>query len=493
MRITRKTKFKVPLNKYSFDDLYSLRKFWVSLMSIRFRERPSTHPIASWRLIPSLLLICSMTLNLSPGLPLNATLSYLGAPASAEDNTSPQASKADADLDSLTGFSVETLVEVPTATMADTELQIDLGKGNRIRLTGPESFLNDPQHPLRQLDPDTQERFLARRAAFLPKMAAFLAGAKGGFGLYSLSKKIITYVRPTVKSNVDSGASQNLQSGESPEQALTKALTESNGRTRKREKLLRIVDYFLFMDPGTFAKAHTVGFRIVIGAISLGGLGLNGGAMIVKAAEKFPSKLGGRYVQTALSSNIAKRIMNADIGFGGQRGVAINFGYNFQRGSFVAQAFPWRETYEKTLGVAGYLGFNLRVGVFLDATLDRQTRGEYILVPPGPGFMSKGENFFSAGFNLPFAVPGFFPLSEIMGYRASAQVGGSLGIRENLSVSRLAPFFARLIPGIGWGAQDVENFRREISSLSSQLAKKGRAVVSRTCQTLLASRRSTAP
>ncbi|MBK8203436.1 MAG: hypothetical protein IPK68_14270 [Bdellovibrionales bacterium] len=208
MRALRKREFKVPLNKYSLQ--YSLRKLWVSLVSIRLRERPSAHPIASWRLLPSLLLICSMTLNLSPGIPLNSTLSYLGAPASAEDYTSNQPTKAVVDLDSLTGFSVETPVEVPTAIMADTELQIDLGKGTQIRLTGPESFLNDPQHPLRQLDPDTQERFLARRAAFLPRMAAFLTSAKGGFGLYSLSKKIITYVRPTIKSNIESGGSQNF-------------------------------------------------------------------------------------------------------------------------------------------------------------------------------------------------------------------------------------------------------------------------------------------
>ncbi|MBK9039372.1 MAG: hypothetical protein IPL83_09460 [Bdellovibrionales bacterium] len=492
MRVLTKREFKVPFNKYSFHDSYSLQKFWTSLVSIRLRERPSAHPIASWRLIPSLLLTCSMTLNLSPGLPLNATFSYFGAPASAEDQIGERTT-FDVDLESLTGVSTETPVEIPTAITADTELQIDLGKGNQIRLTGPESFLNDPQHPLRQLDPATQERFLARRAAFLPRMAAFLASAKGGFGLYSLSKKIITYVRPTVKSSVESNGSQNFQSGESSEQVLTQALTESSGKTQKRAKLLKIVDALLFMDPGTFANAHTVGLRIVIGAIALGGLGLNGGGMIVKAAEKIPSKLGGRYVQAALSSGIAQRIMSADIGFGGQRGVAINFGYNFKKGSFVAQAFPWRESYQKTLGVAGYLGFNLRVGGFFDATSDRQARGEYVLVPPGPGFMSKGEHFFSAGLNLPFAVPGFFPLSEIMGYRASAQVGGSLGIRENIAVSRITPFFARLIPGIGWGAQDVENFRREISSYSGQLAKKGRAAGIRVCQKLLASRRSNAP
>lgn len=484
MRVLRKREFKVPFNKYSFQDSYSLRKFWTSLVSIRLRERPSAHPIASWRLIPSLLLICSMTLNLSPGIPLNATLSYLGAPASAEDYIGDRTA-GDVDLKSLTGVSNETLVEVPTATMADTELQIDLGKENQIRLTGPESFLNDPQHPLRQLDPDTQERFLARRAAFLPKMAAFLTSAKGGFGLYSLAQKIITYVRPSVKSSSDSGGTQEFESGESSEQVLTQALTESNGSTRKREKLLKIVDALLFMDPGTFANAHTVGLRIVIGTIALGGMGLNGGAMIVKAADKIPSKLGGRYVQAALSSGIAQRIMSADIGGGGQRGVAINFGYNFQRGSFVAQAFQWRETYEKTLGVAGYLGFNLRVGGFFDATSDRQTRGEYVLVPPGPGFMSKGENFFSAGLNLPFAVPGFFPLSEIMGYRASAQVGGSFGIRENIAVSRLTPFFARLIPGIGWGVQSVENFKKEISSYSGELAKKGRKAGLNLCRKIL--------
>ncbi|MBK7843238.1 MAG: hypothetical protein IPJ71_06005 [Bdellovibrionales bacterium] len=334
MRALRKTEVKVPLNKYS------LQEFWAALLSVRLGGGPSAHPIASWRLIPSLLLTCSMTLNLSPGLPLNATLSYLGAPASAEVHAGERTT-FDVDLESLTGVSTETPVEIPTAITADTEIQIDLGKGNRIRLNGPESFLNDPQHPLRQLDPDTQERFLARRAAFLTRMAAFLTSAKGGFGLYSLSKKIITYVRPTIKSSVESSGSPEFQTGESSAQALTQALSEPNGRIRKREKLLKIVDALLFMDPGTFANAHTVGFRITKGGIGLGGLGLNGGSLIVKAADKIPAYFGGKYVRAALSSDIAKRIMNADIGGGGgQIGIAFNFGFEFQKGKFCRPGVP---------------------------------------------------------------------------------------------------------------------------------------------------------
>lgn len=485
MRALRKTEVKVPLSKYS------LQEFWAALLSVRLRGGPSAYPIASWKLIPSLLLTCSMTLNLSPGLPLNATVTYFGASASAEDYVGNQPTTAVVDLDSVTGLSVETPVETPSARMNETELEIDLGKAIQVKLTGPESFVNDPQHLFHQLTPETQQKFLSRRAVFLQKLAAFLTSAKGGFGLYSLSKKIITYVRPVPKSSSNSGGSPEFQTGESSAQALTQALSEPNGRTRKREKLLKIVDALLFMDPGTFAKAHTVGVRIVIGAIGLGGLGLSGGAMIVKAADKIPTKLGGKYVQAALSSGLAQRIMTADIGGGGQKGVAINFGYNFQKGSFVAQVFPWREAYVKTLGVAGYLGFNLRVGAFFDATSSKDPRAEYVLVPPGPGFMSKGEDFFSAGLNLPFAVPGVFPLSEIMGYQASAQVGQPLGFEDSkIGVSRITPFFARAIPGVGWGVQSVGNFVTEVSSYTRALAQKGRAVGSRLCQKLLVSSRN---
>ncbi|MCB0362978.1 MAG: hypothetical protein KDD35_09650, partial [Bdellovibrionales bacterium] len=108
--------------------------------------------------------------------------------------------------------------------------------------------------------------------------------------------------------------------------------------------------------------------------------------------------------------------------YSGLMTLVLQLSFDSKTGELIFRALPKVERLEKVLTLAGFLGFNIRVGMGINGESQLQGFTEEkiedltttVVTLPGPFATSYSQEGMFFGLNFPLAVPGVFPLSEVM-------------------------------------------------------------------------------
>lgn len=245
-----------------------------------------------------------------------------------------------------------------------------------------EYLISPPSHEelaeFNQLSLETRTKFLDNRKLFLNLVSKSLNSLKWGFGIGSIIKDQIIFVK------------EKIFKKENAEQNMTD--TAINTMSAKKQKFsersnqivlnfLKAADKLAWNKIQLFSEANEVGVLISGNAILLG-------------------EVNGRFKA------------------GGLFGLGLSIGVNFEKKSAVFQIFRDVEKYEKSvmnsLGVVGLVG---KAGLYIVSDKQKlyQTKGSSFYPPVIPGFQSESSTKYITGASTGLTFPPA-PIADILTY-----------------------------------------------------------------------------